>query len=210
MAVAFPDVTVVNHYGSSEIYTYTVNTNAALKPGSAGRAGLNAQIAVIPLGSTSPSVYQAVGVEGQVIARADSAEAFAGYLNRPETTQAALIDGWYFTGDVGYVDNEGELFITGRVDDMIITGGENVMPVEIESALSLHDEILEAVVVGKPDERLGQRIVAFVIARNKISSTELNAHCRGAGLPSYRCPKSYEFVEIIPKSPVGKVLRRLL
>lgn len=93
---------------------------------------------------------------------------------------------------------------------MIITGGENVMPIEIESVLSLHSEVKEVVVVGKPDERLGQQIVAFIVSQTKLSFEDLNEHCRGHGLPGYRSPRSYQFVNEIPKSPVGKALRRQL
>jgi 2-furoate---CoA ligase len=114
------------------------------------------------------------------------------------------------TGDVGYFDEQGELFLTGRVDDMIITGGENVMPIEIESVLSLHPDVAEAIVIGRPDERLGQRITACIVAKQAVRASALDAHCRTLGLPGYRCPKDYEFVDRIPKSPVGKILRRML
>ena len=84
------------------------------------------------------------------------------------------------------------------------------MPIEIESVLSLHDEIQEVIVVGKPDERLGQQIVAFIVSQTKVSSTDLYNNCRSHGLPGYRCPRSDQFVHEIPKSPVGKILRRQL
>lgn len=210
LSAAFPGISIVNHYGSSEIYTYTIDPDAAKKPGSAGRAGMNSRIALIPLGSTDVTARLSPGEEGQVIASARSDEAFAGYLNRPDADAAALRDGWYLTGDVGYMDEEGDLFLTGRVDDMIITGGENVMPIEIESALSLHASVSEAVVVGKPDARLGQKITAFIVAKANCCQADLDRFCRESGLPGYRCPKDYVFVEKIPRSPVGKVLRRLL
>ena len=206
----FPGVKIINHYGSSEIYTYTVTQKAASKPGSAGRAGLNATIAIIPLGSDDITERERQGIQGQVIASADSAEAFAGYLNRPDADAAAFRSGWYLTGDVGYLDTDGELFLTGRVDDMIITGGENVMPVEIESVLSLHPDVSEAVIIGRPDERLGQKITACIVAKRDVSASQLDKHCRQSGLPGYRCPKDYEFLQEIPKSPVGKILRRLI
>ncbi len=207
---AFPGRRIVNHYGSSEIYTCTINPDAARKPGSAGRAGLNARIALIPLGTEDIAARAIAGEEGQVIASLQSDEAFRGYLNRPEADAKALRDGWYLTGDVGYCDDAGELFLTGRVDDMIITGGENVMPIEIESVLSLHPCVSEAVVVGKPDARLGQKLSAYIVTRSRIDAAALDGHCRSSGLPGYRCPKEYTFVEAIPKSPVGKILRRAL
>jgi 2-furoate---CoA ligase len=210
LAKAFPGVMTINHYGSSEIYTYTVTQDAARKPGSAGRAGLNSTIAVMPLASDDVTARAKPGIEGQVIALARSEEAFTGYLNRPDADAAVFKNGWYLTGDVGYVDAQGDLFLTGRVDDMIITGGENVMPIEIESILSLHPDVSEAIIVGRPDERLGQRITACIVPERDVCASTLDAHCRASGLPGYRCPKDYEFLQSIPKSPVGKILRRLI
>ncbi|MEL6960362.1 MAG: AMP-binding protein [Pseudomonadota bacterium] len=206
----FQGLPIVNHYGSSEIYTYTITQDAALKPGSSGKPGLNSQIDVIPLGSSDISARVGSGAEGQVIASLRSPEAFTGYLNRADADAKAIQNGWYLTGDVGYLDEDGDLFLTGRVDDMIITGGENVMPVEIESVLSLHPGVSEAVVVGKPDNRLGQKITAFIVPKVSLEPEMLDRHCRSSGLPGYRCPKDYSFVEAIPKSPVGKILRRHL
>ncbi len=103
------------------------------------------------------------GEKGEIIACLDSDEAFAGYWNRPDADARALRDGWYFTGDMGYLDAEGELYVSGRVDDMIITGGENVHPVEVEEALARHPLVRDVAVVGEPDERWGERVVAFVV-----------------------------------------------
>src|SRR5690606_25855310 len=152
----------------------------------------------------------AVGEEGQIIADLASDEAFLGYWRRPDADAKALHGGWYFTGDTGYVDADGDLFVTGRVDDMIITGGENVSPVEIESVLSLHPAVGEAAVVGLPDERWGQRIAAFVRAEGAIDGAALDTHCRTSGLANFKRPREYIFVAEIPKSPVGKILRRKL
>ena len=114
------------------------------------------------------------------------------------------------TGDVGYFDDDGDLFVTGRVDDMMISGGENVMPVEIESVLSLHPGVAEVAVAGLPDERLGQRITAFVTRHAEVDAETLDAYCRASDLADFKRPRSYLFVRSIPKSPVGKILRRLL
>ncbi|MBP1849287.1 AMP-binding protein [Rhizobium halophytocola] len=204
-----PDL-FVNHYGSSEIYTFTIDQTAAVKPGSAGRSGLNQMIRVIPLDATDPDGRAQPGEEGQIIALLDGDEAFEGYWKRPEATQKALRKGWYFTGDTGFYDEDGDLFVTGRVDDMIITGGENVSPVEVESCLSLHPGVLEVAVVGLPDERWGKVVTAFVKRSGNVSETDLDRHCRASGLANFRRPRGYVFVEEIPKSPVGKLLRRLL
>ena len=116
----------------------------------------------------------------------------------------------YFTGDTGYFDADGDLFVTGRVDDMIITGGENVSPVEIESCLSLHPAVSEVAVVGLPDERWGKIVCAFIKRRGTVKDEDLDQFCRTSGLANFKRPRRYIFVNEIPKSPVGKLLRRKL
>jgi len=207
---AFKPDLFVNHYGSSEIYTFTIDQNAPKKPGSAGRAGINQRIRVVKLDALGPDDPAAVGEEGEIIAYLGSDEAFEGYWRRPEVNAKALRQGWYFTGDTGYVDKDGDLFVTGRVDDMIITGGENVSPVEIESCLSLHPAVSEVAVVGLPHERWGKIVAAFIKRRSAVDDKELDAFCRTSGLANFKRPRQYVFVNEIPKSPVGKLLRRKL
>jgi 2-furoate---CoA ligase len=207
---AFKPDLFVNHYGSSEIYTFTVDQNAPTKPGSAGRAGINQIIRVMKLMAQSPDDLAAIGEEGEIIALLQGDESFEGYWRRPEADAKALRQGWYFTGDTGYVDADGDLFVTGRVDDMIITGGENVSPVEIESCLSLHPAVSEVAVVGLSDERWGKVVAAFVKRGAPVEAEELDAFCRSSGLADYKRPRRYVFVTAIPKSPVGKLLRRML
>jgi 2-furoate---CoA ligase len=207
---AFRPELFVNHYGSSEIYTFTINQDAARKPGSAGRAGINARVRVVKLGASDVEDRAAPGEEGEIVADLSGDEAFEGYWNRPDADARALRHGWYFTGDTGYVDADGELFVTGRVDDMIISGGENISPADIESALSLHPAVDEVTVAGLADERWGQRIVAFVRRKRAVTPEELDAHCRQSALADYKRPRQYVFVREIPKSPVGKILRRKL
>ena len=207
---AFKPDLFVNHYGSSEIYTFTIDQNAPAKPGSAGRAGINQRVRVVKLGATSPEEIAAAGEEGEIIALLASDEAFEGYWRRPEANAKALRQGWYFTGDTGYLDADRDLFVTGRVDDMIITGGENISPVEIESCLSLHPEVSEVAVVGLPDERWGKIVAAFIKRRGPVSDEDLDQFCRTSGLANFKRPRRYVFVNDIPKSPVGKLLRRKL
>jgi len=211
---AFSPQLFVNHYGSSEIYTFTIAHDAASNPGSAGRAGLNARVRVVRLDTperrSSAQDLAGPGEEGQIIADLASDEAFEGYWNRPDADARALREGWYCTGDTGYLDAAGNLFVTGRVDDMIISGGENISPVEIESVLSLHPAVDEVVVAGLADERWGQRVVAFVKARSPVDAQALDEHARSSGLMSFKRPRDYVFVREIPKSPVGKILRRKL
>jgi 2-furoate---CoA ligase len=165
---------------------------------------------VVKLNATGPEDLATVGEEGEVIAHLASDEAFEGYWRRPEATAKAIRQGWYFTGDTGYFDKNGDLFVTGRVDDMIITGGENVSPVEIESCLSLHPAVSEVAVVGLPHERWGKVIAAFIKRGNSVTEQELDQFCRTSGLANFKRPRQYLFVNEIPKSPVGKLLRRKL
>src|SRR5581483_12472267 len=111
----------VNHYGSTEIYTFSVDRDQAAKPGCAGRPALNARLRLAE--------------NGEVLCDMSSDEAFTGYWNRPDADERAIRDGWYHTGDVGRLDADGDLWVLGRVDDMIISGGENVHPLEVEDAL---------------------------------------------------------------------------
>ena len=211
---AFTPELFVNHYGSSEIYTFSINQDALAKPGSAGRAGINTRLRVVKLDDHDVEHRTAPMEEGQIIADMKSDEAFEGYHNRPDANAKSLHGGWYFTGDTGYVDREGDLYVTGRVDDMIISGGENISPVDIESVLSLHPAVDEVAVAGLHDPRWGQKVVAFVKVRTPIAAAvtaeALDAHCRVSELVNFKRPRDYVFVREIPKSPVGKVLRRKL
>jgi 2-furoate---CoA ligase len=207
---AFRPELFVNHYGSSEIYTFTIEQNAAAKPGSAGRAGINQIIRVVSFGARTADDIAIVGEEGEIVALVAGDESFEGYWRRPDADTNALRGGWYFTGDTGLVDADGDLFVTGRVDDMIITGGENVSPVEIESCLSLHPAVSEVAVAGVPDERWGKIVCAFVKRGGDVTADALDAFCRASGLANFKRPRRYIFVAAIPKSPVGKLLRRKL
>jgi 2-furoate---CoA ligase len=200
LKAAFKPQLFVNHYGSSEIYTFTIDQNAPAKPGSAGRAGISQMIRVVRLGAE----------EGEIIALLQGDESFEGYWRRPEADAKALRDGWYFTGDTGYFDGDGDLFVTGRTDDMIISGGENISPVEIESCLSLHSAVSEVAVVGVADERWGKIVAAFIKRRGAVEPDELDEFCRASGLANFKRPRRYVFVKTIPRSPVGKLLRRKL
>jgi 2-furoate---CoA ligase len=153
-------------------------------------------------------------LQGQVIADGPSDEAFEGYWRRPDADARALRDGCYLTGDTGYFDADGDLFVTGRDEDMIISGDENVSPGDIESVLSLHPAVAEVAVAGLPDERWGQCITTFIKrapnAETAVEPAALDAWCRASSLADYKRPRNYVFVAEIPKSPVGKILRRLL
>jgi 2-furoate---CoA ligase len=210
LSAAFEPELFVNHYGSSEVYTFSIDQDATRKPGSAGRAGINTRLRVVRLDAHTPEDLAQVGEEGQIIADLLGDEAFEGYWNRPDANAKSLRDGWYFTGDTGFFDAQGDLYVSGRVDDMIISGGENISPVDIESVLSLHPAVDEVAVAGVKDERWGQRVVAFVKRRDYVDADTLDAHCRTSDLVNFKRPREYVFVDDIPKSPVGKILRRKL
>ncbi|CAN7589351.1 AMP-binding protein [Variovorax sp. LjRoot178] len=210
---AFRPELFVNHYGSSEIYTVSIDQDAVKKPGSAGRAGLNTRLRIVRLDATGADDRVGPNEEGEIIADLRGDEAFEGYWNRPDANARALRNGWYHTGDIGYFDDDGDLYVTGRVDDMIISGGENISPVDIESVISLCPGVGEVAVAGLSDERWGQRVVAFVTRSGEeagLDAQTLDAHCRSSDLPNFKRPREYVFVAEIPKSPVGKILRRKL
>jgi 2-furoate---CoA ligase len=185
----------VNHYGSTEIYTFSVHREQAAKPGCAGRAALNARLRL--------------GADGEIECHLDSDEAFSGYWNRPDADEKAFRDDWYRTGDVGRIDEDGDLWVVGRVDDMVVSGGENIHPLEVENVLAAHPGVEEVAVIGAPDDRLGQRVVAVVVG--SATGEELDAHCLASEtLSRFKRPREYRFVDELPKSPSGKILRRLL
>ena len=134
VAEAFEPEIFVNHYGSTEIYTFSVHRDQRAKPGCAGRAALNARLRLDPPG------------EGEILCHMSSDEAFAGYWNRPDADEKAIRDGWYHTGDVGRIDEDGDLWVVGRVDDMVISGGENIHPVEVEDVLARAPGVREVAV----------------------------------------------------------------
>ncbi len=137
---------------------------------------------------------------------------FVGYWNRPDATAAAFTaDGWFKSGDIGALDDEGFLTLYDRQKDMIISGGENVYSAEVEDVLFAHPAVAEAAVIGVPDERWGEAVLAVVVVRSAMSLTadEAIAHCRGR-LAKYKCPKVVQFVDVLPRNASGKVLKREL
>ena len=136
----------------------------------------------------------------------------SGYHGRPTETAAALTpDGWLRTGDGGYLDEDGYLFLTDRIKDMIVSGGENVYPVEVEEALAHHPDVADVAVIGVPDERWGETVKALVVPRagREPTAEELVAFARER-LAGYKLPRSIELVDDLPRTPTGKVLKREL
>jgi len=220
VAGVFRPQVFVNHLGSTEVYTFTVCDRVLDKPGCAGRSGLFGRSRIVRADAErkgSPHDLVARGETGELIVALDSPEAFTGYWRRPDADARALREGWYFTGDLAYEDDEGDIYTVGRVDDMIISGGENIYPAEVEDVLVRHPQVQEACVVGLPDERLGQTVTAFVVARRAadgtvmLSAEDLDRFCREAkDFAAFKRPRRYTFVDALPKSPTGKLLRRRL
>ena len=134
-----------------------------------------------------------------------------GYWNRPEDTEMTLIDGWLLTGDIGYMDEEGYFYVVDRKKDIIIAGGFNIYPREVEEVLYEHEAVQECVVLGVPDPYRGETVKAFIVLKDgyKATEEELNKYCR-AKLASFKVPRIYEFRSELPKTAVGKILRRTL
>lgn len=134
-----------------------------------------------------------------------------GYWNKPEETAAVLKNGWLYTGDVGYMDEDGYIYLTDRKKDLIIRGGENIYPKEIENILHQHPAVLEAGVIGIPDEVYGETVKAFVVLKKEsaVSCEELMNFCKD-NMPAYKRPKVIQLMNELPKSAVGKILRREL
>jgi long-chain acyl-CoA synthetase len=131
------------------------------------------------------------------------------YWQRPDYTQEAIVDGWLHTGDMGYYDGKGFIYIVDRKKDMIITGGENVYPREVEEVLYRHPAVLEAAVIGVPDEKWVERVHAVIVLKEgqKATGDEIIKFCK-ENLARYKAPRSVEFVPVLPKNPQGKILKR--
>lgn len=132
-----------------------------------------------------------------------------GYWKNESLTKQVLKDGWYYMGDMGYIDDKGYLFLVDRKADMIVSGGENIYPKETEDVLYEHPAVMECAVVSSPDERWGESVHAVIVlkAGQKVTEEEMIKHCK-ARLAGYKCPKAVEFWESIPKTVIGKILRK--
>lgn len=149
------------------------------------------------------------GQVGEVAIRGP--QVMKGYWRRPEETEKAFLNGWFLTGDVGYMDEEGFFYIVDRKKDMIIAGGYNIYPREVEEVLYTHPAVKEAAVVGVPDPYRGETVKAFIVRKEgaAVTEEELNRYCREK-MAAYKVPRLYEFRDELPKTMVGKVLRRVL
>jgi long-chain acyl-CoA synthetase len=201
------NVPVVEGYGLSEgSVASTINPVAGLrKPGTVGIALPGQEVAIV----SSEGERLPQGQRGEVAIRGTNV--MRGYLGKPEETAKVLREGWLHTGDVGILDPDGYLVLVDRIKDMIIRGGENIYPKEIEECLYGHPAVLEAAVVGKPDEVYGEVPVAFVATKPGLTVTAdaLVAHC-SASLARYKVPREINIMTELPKNSVGKLVKGLL
>jgi len=200
---------VIEGYGMTEStgITHMTPWRGVHKPGSVGVALPNTDMKIVDIETGEKELP--IGEEGEIVFRGP--QMCAGYFNMPEETDTSLRDGWFHTGDIGRLDEDGFLYIVDRTKDMIIAGGYNIYPREIDEVLFEHPKILEACVIGVPHEYRGETVKAFVVLNPDESATseEMDAFCRER-LAAFKVPKIYEFVEELPKSVIGKILRKEL
>ncbi|WP_297795456.1 AMP-binding protein [Mycobacterium sp.] len=204
---AYGDI-LYNGYGSTEVGIGSLATPADLReaPETVGKPVAGCPVRILNKGDrpVGPRVTGRIFVGGDLAGR--------GYTDGSAAGEAkAVVDGMTSTGDMGYLDNAGRLFIVGREDDMIISGGENVYPRAVENALAQHPAIADNVVIGVPDERFGQRLAAFVVAQpgSDIDVPELREYLKSR-VSRFEQPRDINVVDSIPRNPTGKVLRKEL
>lgn len=179
--------------------------DAFRKAGSIGRPNFHIDARIVDESGREVGVNRI----GELILRGPSV--CSGYWNDPQATAEAMRDGWFYTGDLARVDEEGCFYIVGRKKDMFISGGENVYPAEVENILNSHPQVVEAAVIGVPDEKWGEVGMAFVVPRpgEKLNCDELVEFCRGK-LAKYKVPRYFEIVDELPKNQAGKVVKSAL
>ncbi len=195
---------VLSGYGLTETGGVTRETIGARKPGSVGRSS-GMQVAILDL----EGKLLAAGVEGEIVVR--GASVTSGYLDDPEANRAAFRDGWFHTGDIGHLDSDGFLFITGRLKEMISRGGEKIIPQGVEDVFSAHPAVAEAAVFGVPHPTLGEDIAAAVVLRAGADATVLELRrFAAARLAVFKVPRRIVFLDRIPRTATGKPQRSLL
>ncbi|WHY87378.1 fatty acid--CoA ligase [Neobacillus novalis] len=209
-------ITLIQAYGMTEMgpaITFLSETDQLRKAGSAGQAALNHDIRVVRTredGPSEPEDIIPVGETGEIIVQGPCM--MIGYFNREEATEKALYKGWYHSGDIGYLDEDGFLFVNDRVDDMIISGGENIYPREVEDILHAHPGVLDVAIVGQPDDRWGETVTAFVVKKDpNVNEEDLDEFCKNSdSLANYKRPRKYVFCEALPRNASGKIMKFVL
>jgi len=201
--------TMCEVYGSAETAPFATVTpwGGQVKPGTVGVPLPDTDVKIVDIGDADKEL--ALGEEGEIAI--SGPQIMMGYYNKPEETAQALHGDWYLSGDIGKFDEDGYLSIVDRKKDMIIAGGYNIYPVELDDVLMGHPKILEACTIGIPHEYRGETVKAFIVVKEgqELSEDEVVAYCK-ENLAAYKVPKLIEFIEELPKSAVGKILRRKL
>ncbi|MBW1815241.1 MAG: long-chain fatty acid--CoA ligase, partial [Deltaproteobacteria bacterium] len=200
---------LVEAYGMTESTTIITLTpwRGTLKSGSVGVPIPDTDLKIVDIDTGKKEMN--VGEEGEVIFKGP--QMCLGYYNKPDETANSIRDGWFYTGDIGKLDEDGYLYIVDRKKDMIIAGGFNIYPRDIDEVLFEHPKVLEACAIGVPDEYRGETVKAYIVPKpgETLTEEELNSFCRER-LSAYKVPKIYEFIDELPKSAVGKILRKEL
>ena len=201
--------TMCEVYGSTETTAVATITpwGGEVKPGTVGVPVPDTDIKIVELDNHEKELE--IGEPGEIAIKGP--QIMMGYYKKPEETAQALKDGWFLTGDIGKFDEDGYLTIVDRKKDMIIAGGYNIYPVELDDVLMGHPKIMEACTIGLPHEYRGETVKAFIVVNEGESLTEeeVSAYCKD-NLAAYKVPKIIEFIDELPKSAVGKILRRKL
>jgi fatty-acyl-CoA synthase len=198
-------VPLIQVYGSTEtgpIATYTIAASAVREAGAAGHPAVHCDVRVVGDGDRA----LASGESGEILVR--GANVMSGYWNAAAETARALAGGWFHTGDIGHIDGDGLLWVDGRLKDMIISGGENIYPAEIESVLAECADIAEVAIVGRPDDTWGEVVVAAIVLREgrAIAEAEVRALLHGR-IARYKHPREIVFLDALPRSALGKLRR---
>jgi len=178
--------------------------NAMTKIGSTGKAFFHTDVRLVRADGSEC----AVGEAGEILVRGP--HIMREYWNQPDATAATIVDGWLHSGDIAIADEDGFIYIQDRLKDMIISGGENVYPAEIEGVLVTHPDITEAAVIGQASEKWGESPFAIVVSSDKsLTADAVMAFCAGK-LAGFKQPRRVEFTDVIPRNPSGKILKRIL
>jgi 2-furoate---CoA ligase len=174
------------------------------------RPGYYSRVRIVRHGGDADEMVKP-GEAGELIVDASAETFFSGYLNRPDATAEKLRNGWYFTGDVCVMHENGDMDLVGLVDDVIRSGGESVYPEEVEALLASHPSVREAAVLGVPDPLWGEMVVACVVLNGSGAGWQaLDTHCRSSALARYKRPRAYLTMESLPRNAANKVLRQAL
>lgn len=206
MTAAFPNACINEVFGTTETSIPFVTRNVAQWPQGALRITADHRVRIVEPGSPDDDPVE-VGQPGELLVDMRNEASFRGYWQAPDKTARSVRNGWYHTGDVFQQDGDGSYFIHGRLDDMFISGGENIMPLEIEQLLLAHPAVADAAVVGTPDARWGKVVTAYLVAKQPLSSQQVDEYCRGSSLEDFKRPRRIVFVDTIPRNPSGKIVR---